>query len=373
LPQVFDRLNDDGVYKDLVTIDDDKIAYTMIKLESIPIKKLPWRSTKMFTALLLIIFKKIEEMHSKKNILHCDMKIDNIMFTKTDGIKDLLMLLQTLKTNLKIIDYDGCILLNDDDKASDDPTTEIKKGYTYHPTTPVFAHPFLFEKLYLSPNRADTNLTRFQYIEMMRRALQGDLLDHRKYHLMIFTNFDVVDYFNIENQYIDLSYNKIFPENLSSEQLTKALKFCDYYNMTMSLLMIKKQHEENEKDKREQNDNKIEDDKIEKINNKEFEKIACELLAKEATKLGLKNSRSGGSPNNKSKKQNSKSQAVVKIPDTILKIKNNVPKLNKDEYITFGIGGYIHKEKFPKLEVSNIDQFVDDLTEKEYATLLPTP
>lgn len=226
LSRVFYIIKNYNVYKELLLIDG-YLAYKMTKMDIIPYKRLPFeKNIKIFTIFISIILDEIEKIHSY-DIIHCDLKFDNIMFNKhgctNDISKNIISLFNCLKTNTKIIDFDGCILINHDNIFD-----ELAKGYIYHPTTPAFAHPYLLEKLYTLNN--PSSFERFAYIEMFRRTYANiESLNHLKYHCIIF---------EIDESAIDKSYNEIFPYEINDNQrLINILKFCDYYNMMMSILL----------------------------------------------------------------------------------------------------------------------------------------
>ena len=313
LPIVFDILKDQNVFLEVVKLNDSQLAYKMVKLESIPTRKLPWDKPvicNILITMLNIIFLKIEDMH-KKGIIHCDMKLDNTMFLK---IKDeqkynyetkLSELLNVMRDHLKIIDYDGCILINDE---NNNVINQIKERYEYHPTTPAFAHPYLFELLY-DVGKVEGFDTRLETVEASRVFYGGFFdkrLNHVEYHSYIF---------DVTGHNIYSSYDRMFPLELNEvnqEKLINILKFCDYYNMAMSLLAKYIAYE----------------------SNFGCEKQILDLLKKKVSELKITNSNGGGSVPPSKHIGGTKGEVDGEVKP--------IPKLEKGQYLTYDIGGSVH-------------------------------
>lgn len=224
LPLVFDTIKDYGVYQELFTIsspEPEQIAYKMIKLQALPLNPII-KHDKLYNILLNMLVRKINELHRNKNIVHCDMKVDNVMFLgEISDYTNIKELFDTLDKNLKIIDFDGCMF-------KDTIAKEIGKGYMYHPTTPAFAHSFLIEHLYYPDTKAAANSTeRIQRINSIRTICGRSFLKHDDYHEKIFPGH---------------TYESLFPAIIKESDpvtLHKIMKFCDYYNMAMSMLNSK--------------------------------------------------------------------------------------------------------------------------------------
>ena len=117
----------------------------MKSLKPIPKIRFPDENPVAFKAILNIAFKKISTMHLK-GIYHCDMKIDNIMFTP-EGIPErpnIKQLLDCMNGTMQIVDFDGALI----EGVGKTISNQLDDGHMLHPTTPYFAHPWLFEKLY---------------------------------------------------------------------------------------------------------------------------------------------------------------------------------------------------------------------------------
>lgn len=307
---VFNIIQNYNVYTELLLIDGH-LAYKMNKLEILPFKRLPFeKNIKMFNMFINVILNEIDKIHSY-GILHCDLKFDNIMFSNTgctnDIYKNIMALFNCLKTNTKIIDFDGCILIHNDNIHA-----ELLKGYIYHPTTPAFAHPYLLEKLYTLKHTA--TIERYAYIEMFRRTYANiESLNHLKYHCLIF---------EIDENLIDKSYNEIFPYEITDyHRLINILKFCDYYNMMMSILL--KIHNR-------YNDNDI----------IRFEEEIFMFLRKIRDKLDIQQLQGGG-------------KKKIKGGNVQCTKKPTITKLSKGEYCEFGIGGKLIIKKQNKEEIQN--------------------
>jgi serine/threonine protein kinase len=216
LPIIIHKLDELNIFTS-VFIYNNEIAYSMKILKPIPKIRFPNDNYKVFIAILNITFKKIKLMHTK-GIIHCDMKIDNIMFTPINisekpNIKEIL---DCMNSTMQIVDFDGALIQDLDESLQ----KQLNDGHILHPTTPYFAHPWLFEKLYSLEKLP--GLERLASIEIVRKSSIGEIkLDHDKYHLMIF--------------------GKLFQEifNNDRENLLSYLKFSDYYNAAMSLLQKK--------------------------------------------------------------------------------------------------------------------------------------
>jgi hypothetical protein len=218
LPGIFEKLKSYSVYLRLFEIESKKVlAYEMVKLTPIPIHRSVFSNVNAYTAFLKLFFSKIIEVHKVHGIIHCDMKLDNTMF-----ITDFRSLYMVLQKNLKIIDFDGCM-------TKDSIREQLKQGYKFHPTTPIFAHPFLLEILF-SGEIPVVVPSRLVNIEIFRNTIAGTItkvLDHELYHEKIFEKN---------------TYDTVFPmleelEKLDNDTLFTTLRFCDYYNMAMSLLI----------------------------------------------------------------------------------------------------------------------------------------
>lgn len=214
LPIIINNLGDDlNIYKTIISYcenSQNRLAYAMKSLQPIP--KIKFQNELVFKALLNIAFKKIKVMH-EKGIYHCDMKIDNIMFTPyKETLKspvNIKELLDCMNVTMQIVDFDGALT----------DVSQITEGYELHPTTPYFAHPWLFEKLY-KLNTIE-KFDRLDSIEIVRKSSIGDTkLDHEKYHNKIF------------NKEFDTVFN-------NNEKNLSCLIFSDYYNTAMSLLQKK--------------------------------------------------------------------------------------------------------------------------------------
>jgi len=206
-------------------VTEGVLAYTMKRLHSLT-ANFSFHPT-LYKGILKIIFEKIEVMH-KKGIIHCDLKVDNVMHKvnmdeiKIGGKVSIQLLLGQLKNTLEIVDYDGCILVEDDALTS-------RKQSDMHHVTPLFAHPFLLDFLHdasLSPFMgAESILERINHWRnLMMSNAQQDVLDHSKYHTQIFG---------------DRSYDALFDiTNLDKDTIIRCLQFADYYTMAMSILFL---------------------------------------------------------------------------------------------------------------------------------------
>jgi hypothetical protein len=326
LPRVFEKISYNNVYQELFTYSNPpKIAYKMVKLEVLPLERIFYRDNQ-YNLLLKIIIHKINELH-KMLIVHCDMKIDNVMF---DGDPKMRLndLFSTLGENLKIIDFDGCIFY-------DSLKEDITEGYTYHPTTPAFAHSFLIEHLYCK----DPVFSRIDHINSIRNIC-GSSIDHDEYHKKIFP---------------ETPYETLFPENISevnNEKLFKFMKFCDYYNMAISLLHSKllynkKFNETYPKEKY--------PDEPQFVDNVVITST-CNLLKMIATKLGIDVQ---PPPTQEGARKRKQRGGTVCIKPTVTK------PLKDGEYVEFEVGGQplIHS-KDPSLLIPEIMHMSPELEEK---------
>lgn len=306
LPRVFDTIKDYGVYRELFTISSpepepkpEQIAYKMRKLQGLPLNRI-FRQDKLYNVLLNIIVRKINKLHKNDKIVHCDMKVDNVMFLgeKGDSKVDMTELLDKLDKNLKIIDFDGCMF-----EAS--IREEILKGYAYHPTTPAFAHSFLIEHLYYPDTPAAANSAeRIERIDNIRTICGTSFLDHDSYHSRIFPGH---------------TYVSLFPAIIKeSDTVTihKIMKFCDYYNMAMSMLhskLVFNDHFYRTSEEAKKNS----DDAVIEFTCGVLQKIAGQLITQGG---GRKHKHRGGTP------------PPLACPMTA---KNT---LKKDQYLEIGIG-----------------------------------
>lgn len=217
LPIIIEKLENLNIFTSVFTYNDNNgIAYSMKHLSHIPKIRFSDENPLAFKAILNIAFKKIKAMH-EKGIYHCDMKIDNIMYTPNNVDKpNIKQLLDCMNDTMQIVDFDGA-LIKDQEKTIE---KQLNEGHELHPTTPYFAHPWLFEKLYsLKPIK---DLGRLDSIEIVRKSSIGDIdLDHVIYHYKIFNN----------------EFDKVFSKN--QEKIESYIKFSDYYNTAMSLLQKK--------------------------------------------------------------------------------------------------------------------------------------
>ena len=272
-----------------------------------------------------MIVHKINDLH-KKDIVHCDMKVDNVMFLGeiSDDKLDINVLIKKIGENLKIIDFDGCMF-------KETIAEEIRKGYMYHPTTPAFAHPFLIEHLY----HFDRSNDLIGEINVFRNICGASFLDHNFYHEKIFSNH---------------TYESLFPAIIKeSEALHKIMKFCDYYNMAVSMLysklLVNEDFYRTNEEAKKNSDNDVIDS-------------TCDVLKKIAEKLipqdgGRKHKHLGGTP------------PELACPMTAEN------KLKKDHYLEFGIGGQMSVRKINVTNSStpeaDIDQFALEKFEEKYA------
>lgn len=221
LPLVFDTLKDEAIYSDVMVSNEEHkriIAYQMPNLIPVPIKNNGNITEKWFTFLLSSFGRAVSSMH-KKGILHLDLKVDNIMmlpFTTNTGKNKLLDSIR----NVKIIDYDGSIMLSPN-TTNEDVSNELAKGWDYHPTTPAFAHWYVLGKL--------SKIDDVRSIETVRRFSTANnmyiLVDHFEVHASVF------DVKKETLTTVDILFN---PK--SSE--VQRLKYCDCYSLCMSLLIM---------------------------------------------------------------------------------------------------------------------------------------
>ena len=303
LPLVFEKIKDYGVYQELFTIsspEPEQIAYKMIKLQGLPLKRI-FKSDILYNLLLKMIVHKINQLH-KKDIVHCDMKVDNVMFLGKigdDKLEDINVLIKIIGENLKIIDFDGCMF-------RETIAEEISKGYLYHPTTPAFAHPFLMEHLYHFDKADDL----IGHINVFRNICGASFLDldHDFYHEQIFPGH---------------TYESLFQANIGQEDDPKKLhaimKFCDYYNMAVSMLYSKLLVNK---------DFYAEDESKQNLSDNAVIKSTCAVLTTIATKLNIVKSSGGG----RKHKHRGGTPPALACPMTA---KN---KLEKGQYLEIGIG-----------------------------------
>ncbi len=234
---------------------EDTIVYSMRKMSGM--SQYPYNRN-FFKKLVVISFEKIETMHNK-NIIHCDLKLDNVMHNVSDtdiidGQKiSLAKLVHHLKLTLTIVDYDGCILLNKSNMY--DSLRQAKDhGSTLHAITPLFAHPYLLQFLYGAGggieigNAEKANDKLFREISLWRDLLlnlkQQNILNHDEYHFEVFGEKTITGEDTYKTLFPDLERNNV-------DQVIKCLKYADYYTMAMSILFIallKETKEENGKD-----------------------------------------------------------------------------------------------------------------------------
>lgn len=353
LLKIFNFLNSKryNIYTTLFYFGSPKnLAYTMKKLIPIPVKKMPL-SEKVYKLLLPIFFTHISNLHSI-NIIHLDMKVDNVMFSPLNSDPNyensLGILLNTLRTNMMFIDFDGCLIVNDYIDNYSNIFNEIYNRFLYHPTTPHFAHPFLLEMLnMLVPYDNNSRWKVVEHNSLLQRGIDDSknpdpnllTLNHEEYHRRI---FKLQEHEDIAN-----SYNSIFPNpqnliniNINKRQLIKCLKFCDYYNMAMSLLYTKMHKVNNSSKKGEERELEL----------KEFQNITvitCNMLYDKALELelpkpGINNNiqpqQSGGRPDNND--EESKREEFNK------KFLEQKSRLKAGQYLEIDIGGqiYIHND-----------------------------
>lgn len=298
LPRIFETVKSDEVYKEIMVspIQPYTLAYTMSLLEPIPTTNAGSMSVMWFKMILGCMMKATSDMH-RKGILHLDMKVDNVMMSPLATKSDPKALIQNMKTNMKVIDYDGCILEDDDVSAC------LQEGFDLHPTTPVFAHPYLLGKLF--------NIDTMDDIEQFRNANCGHgvmhIISHERLHNLVFGDLHFDDVFTPTNE---LAVRKI-------------LKYCDCYSLTVSWMVHQRMTNSSITE--------------------ECEDEAVILLKKVATALGLIAQRNGG--------RKYKQGGTASIAEGQLTT-GNIQEVD-DEYLAFGLGGVQHIESINKEPSSN--------------------
>jgi len=247
--QLFSRQSHLQIYRDIIintshqiTIQRESqsfpltVAYTMQLLS--PLSDFTYHP-KLYALILEIAFQKIEQIHNV-GIIHCDLKIDNLLYDPTslkpEDKRQIASICDYLSKNMYITDFDGCILLKETRAES---LKQAIEQCDFHMITPVYAHPYMIYFLYSellnkihSENQIQQRTTTFQdSIEFYRSRIllenRYDYLNHREYQDSIFGANRFNDVFRIVNE--------INCENANA--IIQRLQFADYYAMTMSFLV----------------------------------------------------------------------------------------------------------------------------------------
>lgn len=312
---VFNRLSKAGpsdiqIYHKLFTFDKgSSLGYVMEKLQPIPTQIL--RHEKIFQIILKVAFVRIFRMHNK-GLIHCDLKIDNLMFKPCQDMSSVPIIVKCIRDCAAIIDYDGCIIVpktfEDVEDVEDvkDVKTQVEnmnKNQNFM-ITPIFAHDFLIQKLLLTNEslcQKDINTIKdidiTDRINCLRNASVGanfsQVFQHADYHKQIFGKL----------------YNDVF----NDANLESCLKFADYYTMAMSFLFVVR-------------------DEVQKF---EMIRFTINLLKERAEFLRLLHTPSTGG--NKLKKMSAPTKPKTGGA-TENKDKNLHVTLNKNEYKVLGFG-----------------------------------
>ncbi len=344
LPLIFQKVSEFqlNIYLSLIELSDtsipdkdNKLAYKMAKLSKVrEIVTTYINSPGLHNIIFNRAMSQIEKMH-ENGIIHCDLKLDNLMYrqfadgnvTKRPNVNDLA---RHLSQNIVIIDFDGCIQL-------DQPIMEsLSRGHEYHSITPIFAHSYLIENLLLGKETTQSLWKNHNnkeihdvltVIENYRNNVEigesyRNIIDHRMNHIYIFDA---------------LSYASVFGSE-REEDIIKYLKFADYYTLCMDFLFTKKINQHKLKKKDVNNPGKLMDmDEDEKENLiKEYTFSILNFLTQKAIELGLK-PQSGGTCLSKYKSRKMKKGGGNPV---ILNVNVSVPNASVPDktYITHRVG-----------------------------------